>query len=376
MEFKNKTIYIISYEAWGSMLMSKHHYAITLSAMGNEVFFINHPDLRRELKRGQISILSTEYENLKEIKHRFVHPYFLKYKLKFLYNILAYVHVKRLMKKINKRPDVIWSFDTGNSLPISYFKHAKYKILMPVDGPFGHIDELRSAKGANIIVSVTNEILNAFSGLSTPKHRISHGVANFFIANAHQYEINTPLRIGYSGSLLRNDLDTEIFLTLIDLHRDKIFEFWGEFDHTKSNIHLPQDVNIKTLKFIEELKKAKNVILHGPVNPIILSDGIKKMDVLLVCFNIKDDQNHHKILEYLGTGKVVVSTHMSSYDNEKSELIVMAKKGENNTIPLLFANVLENINHYNSIEMQQTRISFANQFTYQSQVKKIEGYLP
>lgn len=42
--FNNKTILIISPEPWGKMMISKHHYALELAKLGNEVYFLNPPN--------------------------------------------------------------------------------------------------------------------------------------------------------------------------------------------------------------------------------------------------------------------------------------------------------------------------------------------
>ena len=136
MEFKDKVVYIISREDWGEMLMSKQHYAIELAKAGNIVYFINHPDLRRQLRRGQIEITATKYENLFAVKHRMMHPYFFKFKYKKLYYFLTSFHISRIIKKTGRKPDVVWLFDIGNSLPLKYFPAGARKIYMPVDGPF------------------------------------------------------------------------------------------------------------------------------------------------------------------------------------------------------------------------------------------------
>jgi len=44
-QFKDKTIYVISPERWGTMKVSKHHYAMELAALNCRVFFIEPPDL-------------------------------------------------------------------------------------------------------------------------------------------------------------------------------------------------------------------------------------------------------------------------------------------------------------------------------------------
>ena len=290
MTFKNKTIFILSYEGWGGMLMSKHHYALTLAQMGCEVFFINHPDLKKELRKGEVLVIPTEHENLKYVKHRLLFPYFLKFKFKWLYYLLTLLGIKKIIKKIGKRPYLVWSFETGNALPPKYFR-ANYIIYMPVDGPFGTPFEKDATDKANVIISVTNEILETFNYLPIPKYKIGHGVSDVFINESIVYKQNSPIRVGYSGSLIRNDLDISVFTEIISKHSDIIFEFWGEIDHHKSNIHLPQDINQSTLEFILYLKNQKNVILHGAVKPKELADGLKRMDALLICYNIKNDQS-------------------------------------------------------------------------------------
>src|SRR5690348_12706575 len=124
MKLSGKTVYIISYESWGAMLMSKHHYAIELSKAGNKVFFINHPDRRKRLSRGEVSIKPTSYDNLYEVEHRLFHPYFLKFKFKWLYNVLTQYHLKKIIKATGSYPDVVWSFDTGNTIPLNIFSKA------------------------------------------------------------------------------------------------------------------------------------------------------------------------------------------------------------------------------------------------------------
>jgi hypothetical protein len=41
---KNKTILVISPNNWGTMHISKHHYAIELARLGNSVYFLNPPN--------------------------------------------------------------------------------------------------------------------------------------------------------------------------------------------------------------------------------------------------------------------------------------------------------------------------------------------
>jgi glycosyltransferase involved in cell wall biosynthesis len=377
MEFTNKVVYIISREDWGGMLMSKQHYAVELAKMGNTVFFINHPDQRRRFKRGEIKVESTEYKNLYAVSHRLFHPYFFKFKYRKLYYLLTSWHIKRLIKKAGTKPDVVWLFDIGNSIPLKYFPATARKIYMPVDGPYGTIHEKDAVEEAEIIVSVTDVILSQFKNINIPQYCINHGVAELFInQNAETDTENQQQRIGYSGSMVRNDLDIKTFLKIIKEHPDKIFEFWGENNFMKSSIHLPQDISVQTKDFLDTLHRLPNVILHGAVTPAVLAEGLKRMDALLICYQIKDDQNHHKVLEYLATGKVIVSSYMSSYFEKRGDLIEMVSNKENNEeLPALFAEVTGKLPQYNSTEKINDRIAFASAFSYPQQIRKIEKFL-
>lgn len=372
MNWTKKIIYIISYENWGDMHMSKHHYAKALGMMGNTVYFINGPDRRKSLKRGEIKIEKTICEGVYSISHRPWIPLFLKEKLKYIYYIGIRAHIKSLIRATNQKPDIVWTFDAGNSLPLSYFK-SLIKIYMPVDGPFGHQQELDAAKEATLIISVTERILTRYLDCTAPKLLINHGVSPIFISEKIRTILNQPIRVGYSGSLVRNDLDIEVFLNIITSYPDMIFEFWGENNPEKSSIHLPQDISEKTKNFLEILKGSQNVILHGAVPSHDLAFGLQRMDILLIAYNIKNDQNHHKVLEYLGSGKTIVSSYMSSYDTlETKKLLLMSQNKENNDeLPQLFSYALNNLADLNNEVRQNERISHAKQFTYENQIGQI-----
>jgi hypothetical protein len=376
MLFKDKTIFIISYENWGKMLMSKHHYALELAKMGNRVFFINHPDKRKELRRGEVRVEPTEYGGLQVVRHRLFHPYFLKFKLRLVYNFFIRLHIQKIIKTVGQKPDVVWSFDSGNTLPLKLFPSKSIRILMPVDGPFWHKEELLSAEEVDVIISVTPEILSRFERLKKPMLLLGHGVSPVFFEQTQPSKNGGPVRIGYSGSLIRSDLDVQNFLKIIKAHPQNIFEFWGEYDPFKSNIHMPQDVQQSTLEFINELKALPNVKLHGPVHVDELAKGIQGMDAFLICYNIKSCQNSHKILEYLSTGKVIISNHFSFYEGENADLLEMIDvDGDSTQITELFTRVINHLDQFNSSLNVQRRISFAKSHAYSENIKKIQDFV-
>ncbi len=380
MELSNKTIFIISRESWGKMFFSKHHYAIELAKRGNKVFFITLPDQQRKLKRGEIRIEESGFGNLWVVNHRLFHPYFFIFKYNRLYNFLTKFHIKRIINRIQSKPEIVWSFEISNSLPLKYFPKDAFKIFMPVDGPYGGV-EVKAAKNADVIFSVTNEILAGYNDLEIPKYFINHGVSEIFINEHFRRKAQTPLKVGYSGCFLAQDIDRKNLVEIIEKNQDIEFNLWGEYDYKTSDIHLPGDCSDPdTNEFIKTLQNSSNVKMHGVVNPEQLAAGLKKMDAFLVCYEIKKNQsrgtNSHKLLEYLGSGKVVISSNMITYSTNYPGLLEMSTSRENNDeVPKIFSSVIHKLEVYNSEDRQGNRINFAKKFTYPNQIKKIEGIL-
>ena len=162
---KNKTILIISPQSWGTMFLSKHHYALELARQGNLVYFLNPPETRPS-RSGKVRVEnSAEHDNLRLIFHSLSFPYDLKFRFTRLFHFLMRRHVRKLLHVVESLPegmhrpiDIVWSFDLGWLYPFSMFHHSSLKIFHPVDEPLNNT-AIRSAEGADILFSVTREIL-------------------------------------------------------------------------------------------------------------------------------------------------------------------------------------------------------------------------
>jgi hypothetical protein len=115
--------------------------------------------------------------------------------------------------------------------------------------------------------------------------------------------------------------------------------------------------------------------MHGPVTALELARGIQAMDALLICYNIKNDQNHHKVLEYLGTGRVIISNYLSAYSKMPGLIEMVSSTDNNDDLPDLFDKVMHSLSDYNSEGNQAKRLAFAKQYTYASNVKRIEDFV-
>ncbi len=368
--FRNKTIIIISQQDWGKMFISKHHYASELARLGNTVYFMNSPDKTGELKPGEIKVEPTGNDNLSVIKHRFIHPYILKHKLPAVHRFLLKYHISKLYREIGGPVDIVWSFDVSDTISLAAFPDYSYKIFMPVDNPVAPKQEKRG----DVILSVTQEILDAYKS-DVPKMFVNHGVADHFISHEISTGINNPLQVGMSGNFLRPDIDWTCILNIISANRHIVFNFWGSFEARDGNLASNLATDADTVR--RQLSAMDNVRINGAVDVHKLSTCLKKMDCFLICYDIEKDQskgtNYHKVLEYLATGKAIISNNITTYS--RSGLIEMPVERNNSNLPGLFKKVVSNLSHYNSAEKQTARIEYARKHTYLSNIKAIEAFI-
>lgn len=117
-----------------------------------------------------------------------------------------------------------------------------------------------------------------------------------------------------------------------------------------------------------------NAFFIGKVKSSELQNWYSEADILLISYQEKyhiDLQNSHKMMEYLGSGKIVVATQTQEYEClAKEELTAMSDK--NKDLPQLFNSVTNNLEKWNSIEKKHHRITFAMNNTYKKQIERIE----
>jgi glycosyltransferase involved in cell wall biosynthesis len=375
MQLRNKTIIILSPQAWGQMFLSKHHYAITLARQGNKVFFLNPPKQGRLGLAGDIKIAPSNHQNLFIVEHTIGFPSILRFHRISLFHWFMKYHIKNLLKKINRPVDIIWSFDQLHLYPFKFFDKPSFKIFQPVDEP-SNKNAIDAAHGCDIILSVTNEILSRYTHFKKPMHLINHGIDEDFLMNPFDTANKKNIHVGFSGNLLRKDIDRDTFLQIVRANPSVVFECWGSYKAHHTNIGGSESLSSQS--FIDAIKQ-HGVILHGPVTSSELAKGLNKMDAFLICYDVNKDPsggtNYHKIIEYLSTGKVIISNNVTSYKNQP-ELVQMVEERESNkALPALFTKVIDNLNFYNNQEFQKHRKEFARTNTYAKQVERIQVIL-
>jgi glycosyltransferase involved in cell wall biosynthesis len=212
-----------------------------------------------------------------------------------------------------------------------------------------------------------------------PKHFINHGVSKTFLDECRldNYVPGSPLRIGYAGNLLRTDIDTACLLQIIRENPEVQFEFWGAYKYTDSNIGGAGDDEKQ--HFVQALLNQGNVVLHGPVPSSELAKAYTRIDAFIICYDILKDQskgtNYHKVIEYLSTGKVIISNNITTYKHTKELLVMANSRNSNEELPGIFKEVIGSIAYYNSKELMQKRRQYAEENLYPRQLELIEEIL-
>jgi hypothetical protein len=364
-----KNAIIVSPQLWGKMFISKHHYAVELSKLGYQVFFVNPPI---ESKLGgfpRIKIEATQYENLVTVNHTLFFSSYLKFHLSFLHNILIFIQRWMLLKKIGK-PDLILSFDLTNNFPLKGL--ACKKIFFAADEPLAEKNFI-SARNADLIVSVSQHILELYERYfpKTKKLLINHGLTEEFLNIPKDLPKKYDgINIGLSGNFLFNDIDYPILLQIIIENPEFKFHFYGNH-YVESNI--AQDTVKVSLDYLQQIKLNTNCIFHGVLGKRELALELNQMDAFLICYNPQKGQssgsNSHKILEFLSTGKVIFSSHFSFY--EGTDLFVMNPIRENNIQIKKKLNNLTCFSEFNSISNSINRISFSKKFIYSHNLNEL-----
>jgi glycosyltransferase involved in cell wall biosynthesis len=363
MDFVGKKILIISPERWGINQLSKHHYAIAL-AQNNKVYFLNPPSAIREVVCTQ-----SEYENITVVDYsqRFIGLNRL-IRLSPLFNFLSRIEINGLLKSLPLAIDIVWSFDPFRFQNLKLFK-ANLSIFHSMDFLHSQLDQF-AAQSADIVLAVALPILERYKKLNSTAHFINHGVSNYYLDGEKATQTNSStIRCGYVGNLLSFGIDHELLLDLINVNKKIEFHFIGPSTSSNLGNFTSQE------SFIKELESLENVKLHGQMPPIEIAKQIQAYDLFIICYYPEKvgpvASNNHKILEYLSTGKVVVSSQISTYHEIAPPLFEMVSRRED--LPNRFIAVIKNLEYYNSVPLQKKRIDFAHANSYKNQIKKIEA---
>jgi glycosyltransferase involved in cell wall biosynthesis len=295
----------------------------------------------------------------------------MKFHARKLYGYLMNLHLKFVLKKLSLKPDIVWDFNSS-------FEYGDLSAFFPAFRIFQPVDQIRKElidKDADVMVTISEKIADQYKKEGIPKLVVSHGVADLFIQlaqKAPRLDINQPIRAGYIGNLCIESMHKQLLQQLVAHFPDVEFHLVGPYD--KGDNNLVAGLDDEHHRFVTYLRNAENVVLYGPRSQKDVADMLDTFDINLLCYRKTasyQNDNSHKVLEYMAAGKVVVSTALSFYNG--NQLLQMAE-GIDNYLDL-FGRVKEKISSYNSADLQQQRKQLALNNSYEKQITRIENFL-
>lgn len=355
MILKDKNILIISPEPWTHLYVSKHHYAIQLS-FENKVFFLNPPG-----KSQAVVCEETSFNNLFSVSYgKFVAG--LRFLPGFLQRFFMSKVFNRVQKACSVEFDIIWSFDNSVFFDFRSFPEPILKICHIVD--MNQDFEFEKLAGtADICLGVSSLIVEKLRKFNKNSHFMNHGWA---LDDVEGKKIEMPgrdrLKVGYAGNM---------DIPYIDLMNLK------SIAEENGNIDLLIAGPWKNEQAKNDLLTVENAYFLGRLSKGELKFFYSRVDILVICYyqNKYPEQltNSHKMMEYLGSGKMIVATWTDEYSKLDQKLILMARdKGE---FQVKIKEAIKNIGKWNRDQLSNERIAVAKDNRYARQIERIEELL-
>lgn len=373
-KFRDKTVFIISPERWGTMKVSKHHYALELADINCRVYFIEPPQLSNtgiEIK----ACADHPLISLVSYKPVFRGKRFLP---AFLFSYLLKQQVKALLKKIDLKPDVVWCFQGYLFENLRWFG-AAVNLFFAAD-QFYYEKLPPEIYSATLSLAVSDTIYEKIEKSGLPVFQINHGLQETFVKAAEELLQNgipssggKNIKAGYSGNLRMEALDRQTMMQVIEQNPEVCFIFWGSYK--KTDLNLGGLNNKEADYFISFLQNKSNVELRGVVNSEQLQQQMKEANLFWLCWKIDmnklwDGSNSHKILEYLSTGRPVVAHHVSSYSDRG--LLYMLSTKENYSYADLFLQTVKQVKKGEYKDIISKRLKFVIENSYSKHIWRIE----
>lgn len=374
--FENKVVYLISPQNWGVMKVSKHHYALELAERGNRVFFIEPPSLTAS---GVQVRASQEHPNLNIVTYK---PVFRgkRFLPSFVFKLLIRAQIFLLIQKTGSKPDVVWSFSGFLFENLNWFG-AEKSIFFMAD-LFAEKKLPGELYRADLVLGVSDTICQLLQKSNREIHFINHGLNRFFEEQAKQNLLNIQpnrlipsgrIQVGYVGNLRMEALDRETMKDVVSQFIEIDFIFWGSYELRDANLGGTQDA--ATEQFISFLKKQPNVELRGPTETNRLVKEVQNMNLFWLCWRLGamelwDGSNSHKIIEYLSTGRPIVSHNVSTYNN--TDLFYMLPGPSNENYLILLGTALNTAKKGEPLELIKSRLEFSIMNSYSKHLQKIE----
>lgn len=374
---RNKTVFLISPERWGKMRISKHHYALELADRGCTVYFIEPPTLETS---GVTIKPTSDHPGVHVVTYK---PVFRgeRFLPAMVFEWLLRRQIDRLVRKIGRKPDVVWCFQSFLFRDLRWFG-APVRIFFLAD-QFNKPGIPSEADTATLTLAVSDTIYDRIKAGGRPVCRVNHGLQRAFhealirrLQEPVAASAQPPKVIGYLGNLRMEALNRAVMLRIVDENPDLTFIFWGSYKPAELNLGGLQSDEAN--EFIDQLIARPNVQLRGAFHGQELREQMEEADAFWLCLKLDltevcDGSNSHKIMEYLSTGKPVITQPVSSYRD--TDLLYMMPDARDD-FAAFFQTVIDQLKSGEDALLARKRMEYALENSYEAQLMRIEEMLP
>lgn len=355
-KFFQKNVLIISPEEWNHINVSKHHYAQILASRNNIVYFLNPPDNNINgisHKKIADNLFVIDYSNLYR-GVRFFPKVVLRYLNKSLYN--------KIQCAAETRFDIVFLFENSRFYDLNFLPREVLSIYFQVDESQNFHPHI-AAKSADVVIAINSIIQDILSQSRQKVFKIPHGFSGHFSENALRIyrgdktykKPDGRIKAFYVGNLDNNFCDVNTIASLVSEKQDVDFTFIGPCS--------------KAGKLYGLIKDCKNVSLYGKAPAHSIPQLLDEADLLFFVYTEEFVSSSHKVMEYLASGKAIVTTSVKGYP-EDPDLFYCS--GTSDKLIDLFSKVCANIEEANSPGKMKKRIQFAMDNTYERRIGQIE----
>ncbi|MDP4953907.1 MAG: hypothetical protein NWQ53_09715 [Flavobacteriales bacterium] len=354
MNLKGKHIFLLSTEFWGAHYLSKHHYALALKELGNEVYFIQPGKEKGAQAAGE----SPEGIQLIDFKPSSGQRYLPK----TIARKIQAQEWKKIVEIAQHPPDLIWSFDNSRLFHLDALGNEVKSIHHVVD--LNQDFELAAAaSSADLCLGSTRFIVDRLKKHQEKSYFLHHGCV---ARPCSKKPLSSPIKMAYLGNILLRFVDRDFLIQMIAKFPEIEFHFIGGY--TQNN--LIHEISVEDEAFIKTLNKANKVFLHGSVEQNKLSNLMEEMDAFFIAYakaHYEQAANPHKVMELLSTGKAVLSFPIDAFLDQ--ELLHFADTRSD------FFHLIEDLRQGRLPDRFDQQLAFTASHSYQAQIAKIEEWI-
>ncbi len=366
---QNKTILLISPEAWGTNFVSKHHYANYL-AKHNTVYFLNPPTSFTKNPFGSVSTKT------RVIKHGLIVVNYMNLlpRLNALPSWLRKKTYARQAKQIQAKlgidhVDIVWSFDP-NRFSDQHAWNANKRIYHTVDvhseRSFEEEIILSSDHFFGVAPLILKNLESIRKGVLIPHAADLEG----FVVENVSLPGQNKLKAIYTGNFHRH-INYNLLKMLVEQNPTVDFVMIGPT--SASNLSKRHHIAENELN---QLSSFENLFFIGAIPPHLLMSYLLECSINLVLFNKENESIHcspHKLMAYFYSGNITLSNYIDAHKETNADIMLMC----NSDLEILttFELIKSNLEHYNSPELRAKRRNFAEQNSYDLKIQEISKLL-